>query len=855
MGKVTGSYESLIKGVSEQVPHQRFPGQSWEQLNMVSDPVRGLARRRGSVMVSEQLSAASWTAATRDDVSMYAEQSLYLGVNEYSIMHRQRPAPVASDAPALVVLDKSTGSLIPVANSGSDAKMLEYMRGGFNSVTSVGRIVLLAPKGQSATYTAVDQLLATEAANHVVGWVKGGAYSRTYTMSVRRASDGAIITVQHTTPASYYPGILDTSDIPATIPDPADPAKTIPNPQYQKLVNDRVYEYQKAVNQWIGSAAAAIQPAAIAAALVALLVPNFGANVGLIGSTIVMFNAATVSADDGGDGSQFIGVGRIVKQASDLSTVHWVGKIVKIQPQTGSSKAYYVKAVPRDGVSTGWAQVTWEETAGVLLTPQYVTALGVVVAGALYVASTPAILQSITGVSIPPWAASSSGDLDTQSLPAFLGREVNYIRMFQDRLIIVSGATVFMSKAGDYFNFFRASALNVQDDDPIEVYALGSEDDVITAGTLLDRNLILFGRQWQYAVPGRDAITPATAFVAVQSGYRDSATCPPESSGNLIFFGQRREGKLTIQQMQTGAYADTLEASEITQQLNKFLVGEPLQIEAVTSPSALFVRTTADRRGLWVYSYLDSQGNTERLFDSWSKWEFSDALGDIVGMTTKDGDLYVTTFRNHANSRYFVTDRFTLNTDLSDCHLDSQRPYTAAGAMVVGNNPQPELLRGVYGIAAERYWLQGDVPTRLAELRAQVGTQYDDRLMIGAAFDSYVTLTNPYVRDRDGIAILDGRLTLGNLNVTVFESSAMDASICDLVDANNTMFQNTLRWIARDANSWVLNTQQVADSASVVVGVYKEIRDCKVRLAGRSWLPLTLSSIEWQGQFFTRRRG
>ncbi|QIN95107.1 putative tail tuber protein B [Pseudomonas phage BIM BV-45] len=849
MSKVTGSYESLIKGVSEQVAHQRFPGQVWEQVNMVSDPVRGLARRRGSVMVAEKaLPGVADTQATRDDAAVYGEQSLYLGVNEYSIMHRKRQMVAGSQMPPLVVFDKTGGKLLNVSIAADDAKMTEYGQSGFNSITAVGNLVLLAPRGHASTYTSVDQVTNGVAANSAAGWVKGGSYSRTYTLSFKRASDNSVHTVQYTTPTSYYPGILDTSDIPATNPDGT------PNKDYQKLVNDRVYAYQKAVNQWIGTSAAAIQPQAIAASLQALVNPLLPGTSGVIGSTIIMGGVVSISCDDGGDGSQFIGVARTVKQASDLTTVHRVGKVVKIKPTNGTGKAYYVKAVAKDGTSTGWTQVIWEECPGVLITPVLVCAVGAVKGGTFYVASTPAKLAALAAINVPPWAPSSSGDLDSQSLPAFLDREINYIRMFQDRLIVIAGATVFMSRSGDYFNFFRTGALNIQDNDPIEVYALGSEDDVITAGTLLDRNLILFGKQWQYAVPGRDAIVPQNAFVAVQSGYRDSNTCPPESSGNLIFFGQKREGKLAIQQMQTGAYADTLDAFEITQQLNKYLVGQPLQIEAVTSPSALFIRTDAERNGVWVYSYLDAQNNTERLFDSWSKWQFNKELGNIVAMTTKDGDLYVTTLRATTQAMYLVTDRFTLNTDVPDAHIDSMRPYISIGT--VGEAIHLDQFRGAYNKNSGRYWLQGDAmgAGRLAALREQIGVDQDVNLNVGAAFDSYVVLTNPYIRDKDGKAILDGRLTLGNMNVTTFESSAMDVSICDLVDADNTQYQETLRWVARNANDWVLNTQQVADTASVVVGVYKEVRDCKVKLAGRSWLPLTLSAIEWQGQFFTRRR-
>lgn len=859
MSKVTGVYDSLIRGVSEQVPHDRFSGQHWDQMNMVSDPIRGLARRRGSVLSdSRVLTQTSITPNMISDIRNFAEQSLYLGAVEYSYMYRKSQRFGSSTLSGIFVLNKSTGKLLGVQVAADDADVLSMLDAGFNSITSVGKLVVCAVNSRATTYSMLNQVTDGPQSGAAVAWIKGGAYSRTYTVFLKVASTGVVVGAQYTTPASYYPGTLDTSDIPALIPDGSGGTK--PNPDYQKLVNDRVYAYQTAVNAWIGTAAAAIQPASIAANLKAgldtQLIAQGQTTVGtsLVNSSIVLTDVSTITVDDGGDGSNALGVGRLVKQASDLSTVHWPGKVVEIKPQTGSAKSYFVKAVAKNiGSPNNFTDVIWEETAGVQITPQSVMAVGMIKDGSFYLASSPAKLTALTGTTVPNWATSSSGNLESQSLPAFLGAVINYVRMFQDRLIIVSGATVFMSRSGDYFNFFKQSALTVQDDDPIEVYALGNEDDVITAGTLLDRNLILFGKQWQYAISGRDAITPTSAYVAVQSGYRDSNDCAPETSGNLIFFTQQRQGKLTIQQMQTGAYADTLTASEITQQLHNFLTGRPLQIISVTSPSALFVRTDSDDNGLWVYNYLDGSDGS-RMFDAWHKWEFSPTLGYIIGMCAKDGDLYVTTVRKtRAAQVTLVTDKFTLNTDVPDCHLDSQQPYTAG--TVPADSPALGALSAVYNQASGQYWMIGDSWANVAALRAQVGAGQDGNLVIGYNYDSYVVLTNPYMRDKDGKAILDSRLTLGNMNITLFESSALNVSIQDLVDANDTAYEPTLKWIARAANSWILNTQQVADTATVVAGVYKEIRDCKVQLASRSWLPLTVSSIEWQGQFFTRRRG
>ena len=52
MSKVSGTYPSLSRGVNQQPFEARLDGQHGEQVNMWSDPVHGLSRRRGTVIQS-----------------------------------------------------------------------------------------------------------------------------------------------------------------------------------------------------------------------------------------------------------------------------------------------------------------------------------------------------------------------------------------------------------------------------------------------------------------------------------------------------------------------------------------------------------------------------------------------------------------------------------------------------------------------------------------------------------------------------------------------------------------------------------------------------------------------------------
>lgn len=847
MSKRTGSIESLIRGVSEQVPHDRFPGQTWAQDNMVSDPVRGLARRHGSRMVTEKLSASIVnSAATQSDAASYKEFSCFIAGVEYAVFYRPLDKVAGSTFPGLVVVNKDTGAILDVVTAASDnSAVVSALDSGVCAITNIAKYVLMAVRNRGATCTTTDTVASSSAASAV--WIKGGAYSRTYTMSVLK-TDGSKVTRSYTTPASYYQGTLNTSDIPATATD------------YQKQVNDRVYAYQSAVNQYIATAAAAIQPQSIATQLWAQFAGT-GISGGVTQGHVFIFDANTigVEGDDGGDGTLLKAVGQEVESANDLCPIMVPGKVVRIRPRQGTKDGiYYVKSVAKDGnqaLGSGFKPVSWQECPGVLIAPTYAFLTAQIIGNTFYVATNTSILGTISGDSNQtPFAQSSAGDLDSQPIPEFMtgSKAISYMANFQDRLMIVTGSTVFLSRSGDYFNWFRQSALSVLDDDPIEVYALGSNGDTITDAVPMDRSLILFGKQQQYAMDGRQAMTPKNAFVATQSQHEDTTTCPPVGSGNYIFFSQLRNNRLTMQQMQTGDYADSFRAFDISTQLDGYLNGTPRQIVALTSPSWLVIRTKEFTNGFYTFSYLDSADQSQRLFDSWSRWTFSDVLGTLFGITGHNGNILAMTLRASDTGVYLCLDRFTREATLDDWpYLDSMRAY-GAGSTIHSGWPGGSQTAAVYTkTATNGLWLVGDLLTNVSDVIALGGGT--SNLALGTLYNSFFEPTAPYIRDQKDKAVLDGRLTLTTYKFTLANSAAMraylygnDQTILDAIEI--------LDWIYRPTGSWVLNTQQIADTVTLPVHPMQEIRDFRLRLQSRNWLPLTFSACEWAGQFFSQRR-
>lgn len=822
--KVANSYTSLLRGVSQQVSHARAEGQHAEQINMISDPVNGLVRRQGSVWQAETPTTAIPNAALSEDTAGWATLDYTANGTDYALLYRRSQAPAGATLPPFVLYDKDNKAFLPALRSPADIAAGQLAAAGVSAITPVGRYLFMAGNDIATTYTTQDVWSGANQAQAVV-WVRGGAYSRTFKVTAIKA-DGTRFTASYTTPSASYQGTLSTSDIAAT------------DPEYTKKVNDRVNAYNSAVTAWIGTASAAIQPAQIATSLAATLNGN-GYFCSVVGSHICFQGPAGVASlevDDGGDGSLIRGVDSEISSVDKTSVVHWPGKVVKVRG-SNSAEAFYLKAVPKDaGMPAGYQEVTWVEGAGVVSTITGGLFYGAVSGGTFYYASTPAFLATLMGGTHPGFEASTVGDLDTSPPPFFAGRSITYLGTFQNRLLVGSGGVLSASKTADYLNFFRSTVVTLPSDDPFDLSPQASEDDEFQQGVLYDQDLVIFGNKRQYVIPGNTSMSPTSVQMPVLASYEGVADVPPVAAGGFIFYAKRGEVASSLHQIQPGQNDKSPESFPASSQLDEYISGAVVDMVTLTGkPSMLVVRATGDRNSLYTFTYLDRQDG--RKLDAWSRWSFAQGLGDIVGVTADLDSVLVFYTRIASGVVYVVCDRVPTSSLLSDRpYLDSLRPYTVATASANATHV-------AYGVTGASFLRGGEI----ALAPSMIATAGSTGLWAGALQEASVTMTNPYMRDNKDKAILSGRLTITKKTVAFKDSSG---------------FVWSLRYrdqpeVTHEFNGRLLGGLNVVGTEPVSTGQYsvpigRETREYTLTLKARRWFPLTITAVEWVGQFFNR---
>lgn len=864
MARVGGSYESVVRGVSEQAPQDRRSGQMWEQVNMISDPVRGLSRRHGSQYMNSTLLPIM---ATNTELMIDSEQ---MKVKEFSVNAKDYDLIYSKNkldklAP-LYVYGKDDNLWLPVEGHGPIWSAI--LANGVASMTNIGRFMYIAARGYQPTFDTVNEVEADDAAKNITIWIRNGDYARKYSFQYTLV-DGRQFTATVETPTSSYPGALDTSWIP--VPgidmggnpnaDEISRRLAVFNQQmanYNKQVADVTNNYNSAVTQWIGTASAAIQPPAIALKLAQAIIAQVGGAGIQADNQYIMMNQNMLiksgSVIDGGDGTYMRAVVLSTDDPTNLTPICWYNKVVKVKPKSAGGKdTYYVRAEAKNtGDGRGWGEVTWREYTGVKTVPKTAFGIATIVNDKFILTSSPEEMDTVLGVTdTPKFQASSVGDQISSPVPAFLRKPINYLGTFQDRLLVGTGSTIFASRPGDYLNWFRQSVLSVADNDPVEMYALGSEDDIIYWDTSFDRNHIMFGRKYQYLIPGRALLTPKNPTIQIMSRIEDAIEAEPQASGNFVFYAKDTTAKGSLHQIQIGATSDSSESYECSQQLDKYIAGKPTQIMCMTAPFNILMRTRGYQNGFYVYTYLDSMQGGERLFDGWSRWEWDERLGSCVGVNKHQGDVLCYTVRKGAGDDvWLVADKFSFETDIPDVpQLDSWRSATVWDTAPLWWHAGLVECSAIAYRNTHEYYLLGSplkgVDNNIPEWRDDLA-----HLTVGVQFPAYVIPTSPYLRDKNDKAIINGRLTLGSLSVAVSNTGGMEGNITT-ADRTTKMASFDGRILSRQGNR--VGRAPVNDT-TIMIPIYKEIREFKMTLSALTWLPLTITGMEWVGQWFSNVR-
>ena len=305
-----------------------------------------------------------------------------------------------------------------------------------------------------------------------------------------------------------------------------------------------------------------------------------------------------------------------VNDVSELPLQCKDGYIVKVSNASGSEQDdYYMKFIGEGGLDGPGA---WKECA----------APGIV--KSLDATTMPHILERQEDgdflVKKNTWADRETGDDDTNPMPSFVGKKINKVLFFRNRLAFLSGPNVTLSRPGELSvpAFFGKTALAVGAADPIDISCSSIFPSDLFDGIEVASGLAVFSTNQQFLLSSdAEIMNPDTAKLRSISTYNYNKDVPPISLGTTVGYIDN-SGKYTrFNEMGNIQREQEPIVAEMSKLVFTLL---PKNIDLLTNSRensiVLFGKTDTDI--VYAYKYLTYGEKREQ--QAWFKWKFNNPL-------------------------------------------------------------------------------------------------------------------------------------------------------------------------------------------------------------------------------------
>jgi hypothetical protein len=386
------------------------------------------------------------------------------------------------------------------------------------------------------------------------------------------------------------------------------------------------------------------------------------------GSVIRLFKTdgsefrATVSDTLGN--TSIVAVNKAIQRFEDLPPRAPNGFLVKVSGDSRSEyDDYFVRFVADDPFSIDSAGV-WQET----ISPGIRFRLNASTMPHVLVREADGTFTFRRGT----WDDRKAGGNLSSPEPSFVGKKIENLFFFADRLGFLHGSTMTTTATRQYFNFWRKTARALLETDPIDISSQTSEVLSFRYAFPFEENLVILADRGQLVARGSAKFTPQNAALTVTSHYEMDPESFPDVAGTSLFFSSTDGLGTALMELQVNEGNDRTDAVSISEHVPALLPNTPCMISASSSQRGLIVTPQDGPETVFMYSWL--WAGRERVLSSWQKLRFGDDREGAkvlwCGLDNSIGYLVVALGTARVLLRMDMNDDGTWRESVSDLHLD-----------------------------------------------------------------------------------------------------------------------------------------------------------------------------------------
>ena len=531
---------------------------------------------------------------------------------------------------------------------------------------------------------------------------------------------------------------------------------------------------------------------------------------------------------------------------SDLPSSCKDGYIVKVANSGEDEDDYYVKFIGDNGDGPG----VWEECVAPDL-PISFDASTMPVQLVRQADGTFNVEQSV-------WENRLVGDNNTNKTPSFVGKTVNKLVFFRNRLGILSDENIILSRPGDFFNFWNKTATTVVPIDPIDLSCSSQTPAVLFEALETNAGLVAFAENQQFLMTtDSDVFSPRTAKINSLSSYNYNIRTRPVSLGTTIAF-LNNGGNFTRFFEMTGVNRDgepqLIEQSKLVSKLI------PLNYEniAESRENSFVALSSKTSKQVWIYRYFNT--GEKRIQSAWVNWNLTDKvayhciMNDVYYVVTRsDSDEHTLQSIGIRPTDGFETDSYRIYMDNMSKVEPSAMTYNPDTLETTFTKPTGYTDNNKLSVFTLE---DGNNTGRFEEVTPDgntitiSGDWTDTGLTLGYLFEMLVEFPTIYPQQKQGESVrsdVRSSLTIHRIKLNLEDAGVYESTLGRLGKPDYVQLYE-----CRQQDGYKANAIAYTQDKNQTIPVYERNTNVSLTLTSSHPSPCTLISMNWEGDYNPR---
>ncbi len=451
------------------------------------------------------------------------------------------------------------------------------------------------------------------------------------------------------------------------------------------------------------------------------------------------------------------------------------------------------------------------------------------------------------------WNERKTGDEDSNPTPSFVGNKINDIFFFRNRLGIISGEAVNLSRTSDFFNFWVDSATSIVDTDPIDLQVSHNRVSTLYNAVPFNQDLYLFSAQTQFILRAEGVLSPKTAVIDQVTEFDADTWVKPIGVGRNLYFTAHKTDFTTVQEYFAVADSTTQKnATDVTGHVPNFLKNSIYSLKACNNENLLIALSDNQRDTMYIYKFLFL--NDSKAQASWSSWTFD---GELIGadfinsvmylVINRGGNTFLEKLPISYNTKDFVSEPYRVM-------LDRKFKTTLHGTFDKDTKEMRYDVKSIYGDAysePREYTIvlkNGSVYSGkdTVVIPHQVEPLEDFECFIGVAYEFkfiYSTLFIKQASQTGTDTIPNDRLQLRFLHIN-YDNTGEFEVIVNATGKTPKHYKMTARIVGTPSNQVGIHPLETGEFRVPLMG---RNTDTEVTVINTSPLPSAFNTTVWQG--------